>query len=349
MTMWCNIFREQLSRWWTSDPSLRRTSTAFHAARAAASNKTERPSLSSASIRAPCRTRYSTRWGWLNIAAWCSGVIFWASLIAKHLAFSWGCDSNINLTISMAPWAQARWAGVDRSCCWVLMRAPESKHNFTAYHGHRVGVKETKIQNKRSRPQSKGWVFVQGALDLHLPWCHQREQQSEEEHYHQRPTLTCQVYWFHSCWQRHKNMTKYLHYGLVVAADSLTCSRMMKQKVKGNGRGECMRDKTSGSRTLTKLKDRLKCIGRGITSCLLEKRNKKQRNTLFEGLRKKRQRPERQCTLLLGYFDYKQTHRREELKEKGKRRGGGRKEIRKNIGAYMYRVVTILTRNSWAS
>lgn len=84
-------------------------------------------SLSIALIWAPSDTRYSTISGWSNIAAQCSGVIFWTSHDCKQASFSSGCILNISLTISVAPWAQAKWTGVDRSCCWIDILAPDLK------------------------------------------------------------------------------------------------------------------------------------------------------------------------------------------------------------------------------
>lgn len=77
--------------------------------------------------------KYSTISGWSNMAAQCKGVIFCTSQEVKHISFSWGCILNMRRTISMAPWAQAKWTGVDRSCCCVDILAPDFKQSSTAW------------------------------------------------------------------------------------------------------------------------------------------------------------------------------------------------------------------------
>lgn len=78
-------------------------------------------------------TKYSTISGWSNMAAQCNGVIFCTSHDARHCIFSAGCMLNISFTISIAPCAHARWTGVERSCCWVEILAPDFRHSSTAY------------------------------------------------------------------------------------------------------------------------------------------------------------------------------------------------------------------------
>lgn len=83
-------------------------------------------------------TRYCTISILSNIAAQCNGVIFWTSQEESERAFSFGCSPNMSLTMSIAPWAQARCTGVDKSCCWVDILAPDRRQSSTAYHHNNI-------------------------------------------------------------------------------------------------------------------------------------------------------------------------------------------------------------------
>lgn len=128
----CRTFREFTSLMEMFAPSRMSRCTVFHPPRDAANSNGDRRSLSNVFMSAPSATKYSEMSGWSNIDAQCRGVIFCASTQPRHTFFSIGCMVNISLTISSAPWAQARWTGVDKSCCWVDIFAPEFMQSSTA-------------------------------------------------------------------------------------------------------------------------------------------------------------------------------------------------------------------------
>ena len=85
-------------------------------------------------------TKYSMTVTWSNNAALCNGVMLRISCVLMAVSNCSGCISCIDWTMSILPWAQAKWRGVDLSSCLASTGAPAFRHTRTAYKWSETGL-----------------------------------------------------------------------------------------------------------------------------------------------------------------------------------------------------------------